>query len=113
VIGEDLLGSTLMEGETTGERIRGVIRDPQELADCRNVSFAARSVEAFGDVEDEVGTEQREPSGKAAVGLEAVDLTYRAERPLHRIDGGGLVPLGVEVWLREIGSEGPTGRLVG
>jgi len=90
-----------------------VIRHPEELADCRNVGFAARSVEAFGDVEDEVGTEQREPSGKAAVGLEAVDLAYGAERPLDRIDGGGLIPLGVEIWLREIGSEGPTGRLVG
>ena len=87
--------------------------NPEELADCGNVGFAARAVEAFGDVEDEVGTEQREPSGEAAVGLEAVDLAYRAERPLHRIDGGGLVPLGVEIWLREIGSEGPTGRLVG
>src|SRR3954454_19458420 len=68
VIGEDLLGSTLVKRETTGEGIRGVIRDPEELADCRNVGFAARSVEAFGDVEDEVWTEQVAASGKAAVG---------------------------------------------
>jgi hypothetical protein len=47
------------------------------------------------------------------IGLEPIDLTDRAERPLHRIDGGGLIPLGVEIWLREVGSESPTGRLVG
>jgi PAS domain-containing protein len=33
------------------------VRDAEELADCRNVGLAARSIEALGNIEDEVRTE--------------------------------------------------------
>ena len=58
------------------------------------------------------GRMQREPRGEAGVGLEPVDLADGAERALHRIDGGGLVPLGVEIGLREIVAERPTVGIV-
>ena len=112
-MGENLLGSGLVQCEAERERIRGVAGHAEELADCRNVRLAVRPVEPFGDVEDEVGPEQGQPRGEAGVGLETINLAHGAERPLHRIDGGGLVPLGVQVGLMEVGSEGPTGRLVG
>jgi hypothetical protein len=90
-----------------------MIGNAQELADGGNVGFATRAVETFRDVEDEVGTQEGKPRRKMTVGFETIDLADSAECPLHRIDGCGLVPLGVQVWLREVGSEGPTGRLVG
>jgi hypothetical protein len=34
------------------------------------------------------------------------------ERALHRIDGGGLVPLGVEIGLRKVVAESPTVGIV-
>ncbi len=107
------LARPLWRARLQRQRVRGVAGHAEELADGRDVRLAVGAVESFGDVEDEVGPEQREPRGEAGVGLEAVDLADRAERPLHRIDGGGLVPLGVEIWLMEVGAEGPTGRLVG
>jgi hypothetical protein len=113
MIGENLLGATFMQGESAGQRVGCMVRNPKELADCRDVGLAARPIESLGDIEDEVGTQQRETSGEAAVGFEPIYLAHSTERSLHRVDGGRLVPLGVQVWLREVGSEGPTGRLVG
>ncbi len=110
---EDLFASRLMQGEAQRERIRSMAGHAEELADCRDVRLAIRPIEPFGDVEHEVGAEQRESGREAGVGLEAIDLTHGAQRPLHRIDGGGLIPLGVQVWLRKVWSESPTGRLVG
>ena len=108
VIREDLLGAPLVEREAEGQRVGGVVGDAEELADRGDVPLAVRAVEALGDVEDEVRPDQREPRGEAVVGLEPVDLADGAERALHRIDGGGLVPLGVEIGLREIVAERPT-----
>src|SRR5687768_12366677 len=110
---ENLFASRLMQGEAQRERIRSMARHAEELADCRNVRLAIRPVEPFGDVEHEVGAEQRESGREAGVRLETIDLADSAQCPLHRIYGGGLIPLGVQVWLRKVGSESPTGRLVG
>ena len=107
------LARPLVEREAEGQRVRGVAGHAEELADGRDVPLAVRAVEALGDVEHEVGPEQREPRGEAVVGLEAVDLADGAERALHRIDGGGLVPLGVEIGLREIVAERATVGIVG
>ena len=52
-------------------------------------------------------------AGKLAVGLEADHLADGAERALDGVDGGGLVPLGVEIGLREIVAERPTVGIVG
>ena len=110
---EDLFAPRLMKSEAQRQRVRRMAGHAEELADCRNVRLAIRAVESFGDVEHEVGAEQGEPRRKAGVGLEAINLTDGAQRPLHRIYGGGLIPLGVQVWLRKVWSESPTGRLVG
>jgi hypothetical protein len=82
-----------------------VVRDAEELADGRDVPLAIGSVQALGDVEDEVGTGQCQARGEALIGLEPVHLAHRTERALHRIDGGGLVPLGVEIRLVELVAE--------
>src|SRR5688572_29023163 len=99
---QNLLGSCLMQSEAERERVRRMARDPEKLADCGNVRLAVRTVEAFSNVEDEVGTEQRETRGEAGVGLEAIDLANRAQGSLHRIDGGGLIPFGIQVGLLEV-----------
>jgi len=99
---EDLLGSALMEREAERERVRCMAGDSQELADGRDVRLAVGPIEAFRDVEHEVGPEQSEAGREAAVGLEPMDLADGAESALHRIDGGGLIPLGVQVWLRKV-----------
>jgi hypothetical protein len=112
VVRHHFLGAPLVEGETEGERVGGVARDAEELADGRDVSLAVRPVEALGDVEDEVRLNERQPRGEARVGLEAVDLAHGPQRALHRIDGGGLVPLGVEIGLGKIVAEAPTVGLV-
>ena len=52
-------------------------------------------------------------AGKHLVGFQAVDLAHAPQRALHRIDGGGLVPLGVEIRLREVGAERATVGIVG
>jgi len=113
VVRHDLLGAPLVEREAEGQRIGGVIRDAEELADGGDVALAVRAVEALGDVEDEVGTDQREPRGEALVGLEPEDLAHRPEGGLDRVDGGGLVPLGVEIGLSEIVAKGSRGDVVG
>jgi len=101
-----------MEREATGQGVRGVIRDAEELADGRHMSLTTGAVETFRDVEDEVRPQECQASREAVIGLQAVHLTHSAERSLHRIDGCGLIPLGIEIWLRKVGSECPTGRLV-
>ena len=63
-IGEHLLGAALVSAEAERERIGGVIGDAEELADGRDVAFAVRAVEPLGDVEDEVGTGEREARGE-------------------------------------------------
>src|SRR5215204_5981785 len=88
-------------------------RHAEELADSWHMRFAVRAVQPLGNVEDKVWAEQSQPRRKAGVCLETIDLTDGAERPLHRIDCGGLIPLGVQVWLLEVWSECPTRRLVG
>src|SRR6185312_1086905 len=82
--------------------------DAEELADGRDVSLAVGPVETLGDVEHEVGLDEREPRGEAGVGLEPIHLADAPERTLHRINGGGLVPLGVEIGLRQVVAESPT-----
>ena len=49
-------------------------RDAEELADGRDVTLAVGAVETFGDVEDEVRPDEREPRRESCVGLEAVNL---------------------------------------
>ena len=112
VVRHHFLGAPLVEREAEGQRVGGVARDAEELADGRDVSLAVRAVEPLGDVEHEVGLDQREPRGEAGVGLEPVDLADGAERALHRIDGGGLVPLGVEIGLGKVVAERPTVGIV-
>jgi hypothetical protein len=107
-VAQDLFGAPLVQREAECQRVRGVIRDAEELADRRDVALAVGAIEPLRDVEDEVGADQREAGGEHLVGLEAVDLPHAAERALHRIDGGGLVPLGVEIRLRQIGAERAT-----
>jgi hypothetical protein len=104
---ENLLGSALMEREAERERVRCMAGDSQELADGRDVRLAVGAIEAFRDVEHKVGPEQSEAGREAAVGLEPMDLADSTESALHRIDGGGLIPLGVKVRLMEICSESP------
>ena len=93
--------------------VGGVVGYGEELTDRGDVRLPACPVESFGDVEDDIGTEQREPGREPAVGLEAMDLPYGAERPLHRIDGCGLIPLSVQVGLVEVGAKASTRRFVG
>src|SRR4029450_2106577 len=69
-VGEAPLGPPLVERETEGQRVGRVTGDAEELADRGDVALAVRTVEALGDVEDEVGSDQREPRGKALVRLE-------------------------------------------
>src|SRR3954463_5808754 len=104
---ENLLGPALMEREAERERVRRMAGDSQELADRRDVRLAVGAIEAFRDVEHEVGPQQSQSGREAAVGLEPMDLAHGAESALHRIDRGGLVPLGVQVRLMEICSESP------
>ena len=108
VVRHHFLGAPLIEREPEGERVGRVARNAEELADGRDMPLAVRPVEPFGDVEHEVRLDQGEARGKAGVGLEPVDLADGAERALHRIDGGGLVPLGVEIGLRKVVAERPT-----
>jgi hypothetical protein len=89
-----------------------VTGNAEELADGGDVPLAVRPVQSLGDVEDEVRLDEREPSGEAGVGLEPIDLAYGPERALHRIDGRGLVPLGVEIGLRKVVAERPTVGIV-
>ena len=77
----------------------------EELADGRNMGFAVHAVEAFGDIEDEVGTGRHQLPGEIGIRLEADHLADTGEGLLDSIDGLGFVPLGVEVGLREIGAE--------
>src|SRR5690606_16113052 len=83
--------------------------NPEVLADCRDVALAVGAVQSLGDVEHKVGTGGAERRGEILVGLEANDLAHRGERALDGVDCAGLIPLGVEVWLGEIGAEGAEG----
>jgi hypothetical protein len=76
------------------------------------VALPTRSEQAFGDVEDEVGPIVEELRGKVLVGLETDDFAQSGERVLHGVDRCRVVPLDVEVGLRKVGAESPTGRLV-
>jgi hypothetical protein len=108
-LGEDLLGPPLVEGEGERERIRGVVRNAEELADRGDVAFTVRAVKPLGDVEDEIRPGGEELRGERLVRLEADHLAERRERALDGVDGAGLIPLGVEIGLREIGAEGAEG----
>jgi hypothetical protein len=104
-LGQDLLGPPLMEAEGEGQRVGGVAGDTIELADGRDVTLAVHAVEPFGDVEDEVGAGGAELLGERLVVFEADHFAEGGEGGGHRIDGGGLIPFGVEVGLGEIGAE--------
>src|SRR4029453_15552105 len=99
--------------EAEGERVRGVAGHAEELADRRDVSLAIGAPEALRDVAREGGGEEGEARGKALVGLEPVDLTDGGERGLDGVDGGGLVPLGVEIGLRKIATQRAHAGFVG
>jgi hypothetical protein len=98
-----------VEAERQGERVGRVVRDAVELADGRDVALTVGTVEPFGDVEDEVGACGGEPGGERLRGFQADDLAYRGERALDRVDGAGLVPLGVEIGLRKVGTKATVG----
>ncbi len=105
VLRHHLLGAALVERERQGEGVGRVVRHPQEFADRGDVALATGTVESLGDVEDEVGSLGGEPGGEVRGGFEQDDLAHRAERRCHGCDGGGFVPLGVEVGLREVRAE--------
>jgi len=79
--------------------------NPVELADRRDVSFAVRPVEPFGDVEDEVGPGGVQPLREVLIGLQPDDLAQRGKRALDPIDRLGLIPLRVEIGLIELGMQ--------
>ena len=52
-------------------------------------------------------------AGKLSSASRRIDLAHGAEGALHRIDGGGLVPLGVEIGLSKVVAQRARRRLVG
>ena len=76
---EDLLRPRLVEAERERERVAARVGNAEELADRGDVRLAIRAVQAFGDVEDDVGARGAEPLGKVFVRLEA-DRRRRARR---------------------------------
>src|SRR5262249_45000596 len=102
---ENLLGAPLVETEPQRERIRSVIRHAEELADCGNVTLTARPEQSFGDVEYEVGPVVEQFGWEVLVGLETDHLADEVERTFYGVDRCRVVPLDVEVGLREVGAE--------
>jgi hypothetical protein len=109
---EDLLGPPLVERQAQRQRIGGRVGNVEELADGRDVTLPVPAVEAFRDVEDEIGSSVGEPSGEADIRLEADHLAQRTQGALHGINRGRLVPLAVEIGLLEVEAQRPTGRVV-
>ena len=83
---QDLLRAALVEAERERERVGGVVGNPVELADRRDVPLAVRAVEPLGDVEHEVGPGGAEPLGEALGGLEADHLADGGERRRDGVD---------------------------
>ena len=94
-----------METERECERIAAGVGDVEEFTDRRDVAFAVHAVEPLGDVEDEVGACGAEFFREGLVGFEADHFAECRECRGHRIDRGGLIPFGVEVWLGEVGAK--------
>ena len=99
---QHLLRPPLVEAEREGERVGGVVRDAEELADGRDVPLAVRAVEPLGDVEHEVGSGSAELLREALVRLEEHDFSYGGERRGDCVDGALLVPLGIEIGLFQV-----------
>ena len=91
--GEDVLRPRLVEAERERERVAARVRDVEELADRRNVGLAIRAVEAFGDVEDDVGSLGAEALGEVFGRLEADHVAVGGERGRDGVDRFGGVPL--------------------
>src|ERR1041385_6453970 len=66
------------------------------------------AIEPLGDVEHEIGLRVQQRAREVARGREADHLTHSLERGGDGLDGLGLVPLGVEIGLAEVGAKGPT-----
>ena len=99
---QDLLRPALVQAEREGERVGGVVRDAEELADGRDVSLAVGAVEPLGDVEHEVGPGGTELLREALVRLEKHHLSHGGERRGDRVDGALLIPLGIEIGLLQV-----------
>jgi hypothetical protein len=76
-----------------------VAGNPVELADGGDESLAVGSVEAFRDVEDEIGPRGLQAFREVLVRLEPDDLAELRQRALDGIDRLGLIPLGVKIRL--------------
>ena len=86
-----------MERERERERVGPRVRDVPVLADRRNKRFPILAVQAFGDVEDEVGPGEGELLREGLIGFEPDDGAEETESLFHRGDGGWVVPLGERV----------------
>jgi hypothetical protein len=85
--GEDVLRPSLVEAQRERERVAAGVRDVEEFADRGNVGLAIRSVETFGDVEDDVGASGAESFGEFFGRLEGDDVAERGERRRDGSDG--------------------------
>ena len=59
--------------------------------------LAIHAIQAFGDVEDDVGPGGAEAGREVVVRLEADDRAELGERVLDGVDGLGTIPFGVNV----------------
>ena len=97
VIGQDLLGASLVEADREGQGITAGVGDVPELAEGRHVRFAARSPQPLGHVEDDVGPALAQAEREVLRRLEPDDLAHLRQRGFHRGDRDLVVPLRVEV----------------
>jgi hypothetical protein len=97
VIGENLLGACLVQRQRQRERVARGVRDVQVFADRGDVRFAILAVQPFGHVEDELDARARKFLREGGVGVKSDDAAEETKSLLHRIDGGWLVPLSVDV----------------
>src|SRR5207248_1061899 len=91
--GQRLLGPRLVEAESQTERIAAGIGNSEKLADGRDVGLAIYAAEAFGDVEDDVGSGLAEALRKIFGGFEADDFPELGKCRFNRRDGRRSVPL--------------------
>ena len=102
VLGQDFLGPPLVQRQRKGERVGRVTGNPVELADGGDMAFAIRPIQAFGDVEDEIGPLRLQPFRERLVGLEPDHLTNRRQRSGDSLDRLGLIPLRVQIRLVQL-----------
>src|SRR5262249_24406445 len=84
---EGLFGFPLVQAKRQGIEVAARVWDAEEFANRGNVSLAIHAVEAFGEVEDDVGTSGAKTGGEVFVRLEADDFSDLGQRVFDGVDG--------------------------